>query len=179
MKSNKVPSVSSWRLARSVLPDSLAEMKRDGLRGNEGIVLWLGHKGNGLAEVTHLVSLRGSGISKSPVNLTIDAWLINDVTDIALQLGVRLIGQIHSHGPGFGTDLSYSDRSYGVAVPGYLSVVAPDYALRPSTLWSDCGVFVYEKGIGYKRLRIREFKQRFQFIATCKPPMLVVGEESQ
>lgn len=170
------PPILIWRIPRSVLPDSFAEMKKDGLRGKEGIVLWLGHKINGQAEVTHLVSLRGKGITRSSANLRIDSSVVNDVTDLAIELGVILVGQIHSHGHGFGTNLSYSDRSYGVSVPGYLSVVAPDYALRPSTRWSHSGIFVYEKGAGYRRLSTSEVKQRIQFVAMVRPPLLVVGE---
>ncbi|MER3406785.1 MAG: hypothetical protein C4289_17785, partial [Chloroflexota bacterium] len=84
----------------------------------------------GQAEITHVVGLRGPGVIKRPDFLRIEPWLLNDVTDLAIDLGVVLVGQVHTHGPGYGTDLSMTDRTYGIAVPFYISVVAPDYGLR-------------------------------------------------
>ena len=54
-----------------------------------------------------------------------------------------LVGQIHSHDRSYGVDLSWVDIKYGLSVPYYLSVVAPDYALNPETVWDDCGTHIY------------------------------------
>jgi len=177
MKTTCFPAVSEWIFPETVLPDSLAEMAADGLVGNEGVVLWLGHKGQGRTEVTHLVALRGQEITKLPDFLRIESSLINDVTDIAIDLGVSLVGQIHSHGRWYGTDLSVTDITYGFAVPFYLSVVAPDYALRSATSWKDCGVHVFEPGSGYRRLNIEEIRRRIRVVSGNKAPLLKVGEE--
>jgi proteasome lid subunit RPN8/RPN11 len=168
------PPVLKWRVPSSLLTDSIKEMKEDGLLGNEGIVLWLGRRNQGQAEITHLVSLRCKGVIRSPANLKIDSSVINDLTDIAVKRGVILIGQIHSHGPGYGIELSYSDRTYGVAVPGYLSVVAPDYALRQLIRWNDCGVFVYENEAGFKSFNSREIKRRITLVTDIKPTLITI-----
>ncbi len=177
MKPNYFPTVLSWQIPRSVLSYSLAEIKKDGLHGNEGIVLWLGHRHNGQAKVTHLVALRGEGITRGPASLRIESKLLNDVTDVAIDLGVVLVGQIHSHGPGFGTALSYSDRTLGFAFPDYLSIVAPDYALNKSTPLNKCGIFVFERSFGFRCLSAIEIKQRIKLVAGSKPPTLTIGEE--
>jgi hypothetical protein len=177
MNSNIFPAISKWRVPSSLLEESISEMKEDGLLGREGIVLWLGHRKRGLAEITHLVTLRCNGVTKSPANLKISSRVFNDLTDIAINLRVILIGQIHSHGPGYGIELSYSDRTYGIGVPDYLSVVAPDYALRPSTRWEDCGVFVYEKDSGFRCLNNREIKRRIQLTDT-DPTLITLDRKS-
>src|SRR3546814_10054305 len=76
---------------------------------------------------------------------------MNEVTDVAVDLGMTLIGQVHSH-PGTFVDLSIPDRKYGIKVPGFLSVVAPHYATRPGTSIANCGVHVFDRDRGYERL---------------------------
>lgn len=175
MKQSIFPPVKEWLIPTTVLPDSIAEMARDGLMGNEGIVLWLGRRLDGEATITHLVALRGPGVDKSAAFLRISTDLMNTVTDVAINLGVSLIGQIHSHGPFYGTDLSFTDIKYGIAVPDYLSIVAPDYSLNRATKLKDCGIHVFHAEEGYKRLSSSEFEHRFHMVPGDRPPMLQVG----
>ena len=132
-----------WRIGKNAYRASLVEMARDGAHGNEGVAMWLGHYEGDAAIITHVGVLRGRYVRKAPALLFIGSELINDLTDLAIAQGVRLIGQIHSHGPRFGTHLSETDRKFGIAVPGLLSLVAPDYALRPDTPITQCGVHVF------------------------------------
>lgn len=171
------PAIKKWIIPESAIIDSFKEMARDGKSGNEGITLWLGKRSEGHAQVTHLVALRGSGIIKKPAVLIIEPDLFNSVTDITIELNVALIGQIHSHGPWHGTDLSVTDMRYGLSVPFYLSVVAPDYALKTKSDLSSCGVHVFEPGTGYRRLPPWEAHDRIQIIKGSKLPFLTVGEE--
>lgn len=171
------PSIKKWVIPASAILDSLKEMAFDGAIGNEGIVLWLGNRLKGIAEVTHLVGLRGPGVIKQPDLLRIESHLFNDVADVAIELGVSLLGQIHSH-EGFWVDLSWADSTYGVAVPYYLSVVAPHYAMRGDTDINDCGVHVFEPGRGYRRLPPNEVARRLNIGYGHKVPFLTVGEES-
>src|SRR5258707_12456532 len=177
MNATFFPSVEMWRLAEGVLEGSLQEMSNDGVHGNEGVVLWLGRRIQGQAEITHLVGLRGSGVTKRPDFLVISPWLLNEVADVALQLSVSLIGQIHTHGSGYGLDLSRTDRTQGIAVPHFLSVVAPDYGLRSDISITDCGVHVFEPGLGYRRLSMREVEQRVQVVPGPPPPLLLIGRD--
>ena len=177
MNATFFPSVEMWRLAEGVLEGSLQEMSNDGVHGNEGVVLWLGRRAQGQAEITYLVGLRGSGITKRSDLLVISSWVLNEVSDIALQLSVSLIGQIHTHGSGYGIDLSRTDRTRGIAVPHFLSVVAPDYGLRSDISIADCGVHVFEPGLGYRRLSLREVEHRVQVVPGSPAPLLLVGQD--
>lgn len=169
--------ISNWRIPETALVQSLREMAQDGLLGNEGVALWLGHRANGQADVTHLVGLRGSGVIKRPDQLVIHPQLVNEVTDLAIELGLVLVGQIHSHGELYGTDLSYADRNLGIKVPYFLSLVAPDYALRPQTPLEECGVHLFEPARGFRRLSPSEVVRRLVVVPGAPLPFSTVGEE--
>jgi len=165
---------AEWRISRSVFEGSLAEMARDGAIGVEGVAMWLGHNDGTNAVIDHFAVLRGEGVRKGPALLLISSSLINELTDVAIENDGRLIGQIHAHGPGYGTDLSETDRRYGLAAPGMLSIVAPDYALRTQTGLEDCGVHLFRPGTGWIRLDGGQIARRFQFIEDdFKSPLIV------
>jgi hypothetical protein len=149
---NFFPKVETWSVPETLLQASLAEMSQDGVRGNEGICLWLGTREGGIARIDTLVSLRGPRIHKSPANIQIEPELMRDVHHAAQELGLVLVAQIHSHGEYYGIDLSPVDLLYGISVPYFLSIVAPDYAMNPKTSWDDCGVHIFLPGKGYIRL---------------------------
>jgi hypothetical protein len=171
------PPVRMWNIPATVLSASLAEMAGDGVRGNEGIMLWVGRRWDSIAEITHLIALRGPGVSKRPDHIHIESWLFNEITDVVIELNAVLIGQIHSHGPGATTALSDTDRAYGISAPYYLSVVAPGYGLRSTTGLQECGVHVFEPGSGYRCLSATEGAERLHVIAGPSLPVLTVGEE--
>jgi hypothetical protein len=169
--------IATWRLPESALAASCREMARDGVAGNEGVALWLGRRGDGQAEITHVVALRGPGVLKRPDQLVIRPHLLNEVTDLAIELDVMLVGQIHSHGELYGTDLSYADHTFGIKVPYFLSLVAPDFALRPHTRLEDCGIHVFEPGSGFRRLHTVEAADRIRLMPSSPVPVLTVGQE--
>lgn len=167
--------IENWILPEFAITESIREMARDGKKKHEGIVLWLGKRSDEKATVSHLVLLRGQGIVKEPNFLRIESWLLNEVTDVTIDLGVAIIGQIHSHGAKYGTNLSFSDRKYGIAVPYYLSIVAPSYAMKKNIQITDYGIHLFEQGIGYRRLSVAEIKKRIMIIPNGKLPVLTVG----
>ena len=176
MNNKYFPIVERWSLPAAALHESIVEMSRDGVRGNEGVVLWLGRRTNGEAHVSHIVALRGDNVIKGPDQLILKESIFAAVTDVAIDIGVSLIGQIHSHGPGYGVDLSPTDRMYGVSVPYYLSLVAPDYAMRPNTTLLECGVHVLRPGDGFIRLGPAEIKARVRLTTEPLAKMIIVGE---
>ena len=164
-----------WRVGKHVFAQSLAEMARDGVMGNEGVAMWLGRYERNVAIISHLGVLRGRFLRKEPDLLMIGSELINDLTDLAIDNDVRLIGQIHSHGPKYGTNLSETDRRYGVAVPGMLSLVAPDYALRKGTTLVDCGVHLFLPGQGWRRFSDQEVTARLSLFDDDAASILTAG----
>jgi len=102
--------------------------------------------------------------------------VFNDVADVTIALGLVLIGQIHSHGPGWPLDLSPTDRTYGPAFPWYLSVVAPNYGLRSGIQIQECGVHVFETGSGYRRLALEEIRDRIHVLPDRSVDTVTIGE---
>ena len=140
--------------------------------------MWLGSRGEDVAVVTHVARLEGPGIRKGPDRLIISADLVNELTDAAIEHRLTLVGQIHSHGAWHSTDLSLTDKRYGIAVPGFLSIVAPDYALRPNTKMEDCGIHVFLPPAGWSRLSREQIGQRIVITPAVSVPLLVVGKAS-
>jgi len=87
---------------------------------------------------------------------------------------VRLLGQIHSHGPNYPLDLSATDREYGIKAPQYLSLVAPNYGNTafPIHTW---GVHVFVEGFGYSRLSQEEAEQRLCIVEGPHLSLLTAG----
>ncbi len=127
-----------------------------------------------MVTVSHVVTLRGPGIRKEPAYLSISTDLINEVADAALNNNAFLVGQIHSHGEGYGVNLSDTDKRHGFSVPGYLSAVAPDYAMRPNTRIGDCGFHLYQEG-KWHRLSTMEVWSRIQLVDEPTRIIQVVG----
>jgi len=171
------PYVARWSIPAAVFEASLAEMARDGARGNEGVAFWLGVREGDEARVTHAVALRGMGVVRLPDHLSLPAAVLNEIADVTIALEVSLLGQIHSHGPGYGVDLSWVDHAQGIRVPWFLSVVAPDYAQRPMTRITDCGVHVFDPDRGYRRLTPADLAARIAVTDDDAPAIIVVGEE--
>lgn len=150
-----------WLLADGLFDAVLHELSIDGVRHREGVAFFLGRHAGPEAHVTHLIALRGESLVKREDHLHIPAALMNEVTDHMIAQDGVLLGQIHSHGPGYGVDLSYPDHYFGIRAPGFLSLVCPDFGLRPDTHLEDCGVHVFEAPRGFRRMRGGEICQRF------------------
>jgi hypothetical protein len=147
------PDISKWVIPDDAWKTAFQEMASDGIKGTEGICLWLGQRRqSGIASITHCVLLRGPKITREPYNITIDPVLMREVHERAKEMELVLIGQIHSHAHDVGVDLSYVDRRYGIRVPGYLSIVAPSFCSIVNTGLQKCGVHVYTEKKGYVRL---------------------------
>jgi proteasome lid subunit RPN8/RPN11 len=162
-----------WRIPQAAIEDSLDEMALDGAKGTEGIVLWLGKDNDDIADITHLVRLRGPLVVKRKEYINIHSALLNDVADIAIEHGLRLLGQVHSHPPGYSVDLSPTDRMYGIQVPFYLSLVAPDFA-RTSAPVHNWGVHIYTAEAGYIRADQEKTRRCLQLTDGLRPPMFTV-----
>jgi proteasome lid subunit RPN8/RPN11 len=168
----------SWILPDFVWRQSFDDMAIDGLRGCEGVALWLGRVENEIAIATQVVLLRGHGVLKRPFQLAISADLMNRVSDVALEKGLFLVGQIHSHSPLASTDLSNPDRYLGITEPGYLSLVAPNFAQAPSARLEDCGVHVHEGESGWRKLHVPEIRARFEQPSVTPVPALIVSSDT-
>lgn len=144
--------VNKWILPAQAFMHSMAEMAIDGKEGNEGVALWLGTHAGDVASISHVVVLRGPGVTRRPQLLVMDDSVLNAITDVCIQMKLVLVGQIHSHGPQGWVELSRTDKTEGIRSPFYLSAVAPYYAQREGIRPTDCGFHVCDINSQFHRL---------------------------
>jgi len=170
MKSGTLPQ--KWIFPQGAIELAFAEVARNGMRGEEGIALWLGARHDHSMLITHVVHLHMKNVVRDRLHIQLDTSVMSDVMDVCISAGRTLVAQIHGH-PGTFTDLSVVDLAGGIEVPGYLSIVAPYYGTRYDATMQTCGVHVCEPAAGYRRLSPAEQAERL-VISTEQSVELVV-----
>ncbi len=150
----------TWTLPKDLLSASVRVMRPQGALGNEGLGLWFGTADGDDVSVTHLVELHGRGFTSAPLQLRLSWRAMSTLTNLAAELDVYLVGQIHSH-PGQMLDLSEVDKEFGIRCQDYLSLVCPHYAQCDIKTVDECGVHVFEAGY-YRRLARHEVAVRIK-----------------
>lgn len=131
-------------VAEVVVPRSLAErtqaaLRAAGLTGNEGLVAWSGVQDGARFEVrTASVPLQRGIRTPDGVCVVVDADELHRLNVDTFKRGERLFAQVHSH-PGRAYHSEMDDRCAIVTSPGSLSLVVPDFAVRPFAL-GECAV---------------------------------------
>lgn len=175
---NFFPKINRWTIPTNALEQSIADMAADGRNGNEGTCFWLGQRGRAEAEISDVFFLRGGGVRKSPRNVRVSAELMREVHERAQELGLILLGQIHSHSALCGVDMSASDHAFGISVPFFLSIICPNYAQNPMTTIRECGVHVFLPGKGYVRLSEEQVERKMLFVPGQMARTSIIGEKA-
>jgi len=132
-------------VAEVVLPAVLAErtqasLREAGGRGNEGLVVWSGVQNASTFAVKSVSVPRQRGIQTAEgVCVVVDGDSLHEVNVATFGRGERLFAQVHSH-PGRAYHSPMDDRYAVVTSPGCLSLVVPDFAVRPFSV-AECAVF--------------------------------------
>ncbi len=130
---------------RVVVPLEIAEKTQSHLRaagrgGNEGLALWSGVQEGSTFAVTTLVTPPQRAIrSPEGICVVVDGDALHKVNVETFRRGERLLAQVHSH-PGRAYHSPMDDRYAVVTSPGALSLVIPDFAVRPFDL-GECAAF--------------------------------------
>lgn len=169
-----------WSIPRVLWQQTFRELAQDGVRGCEGICLWLAPLSetpaiDGAAlQFTRGAILRGPLVRRHALSIAIDPELLSELTDVLDCEGLILAGQVHGH-PGEFVDLSEVDKAMGFRVPGFLSVVSPYYGVRLETRLVHCGFHEFIGRTGYRRLPPAEVAQRIRVVEVAVREPLVVG----
>ncbi len=128
---------SGFEAIRSVtVPLALAEATQRSLRaagreGNEGLALWSGiQDGTSFAVRTLTTPEQRALRSAEGVCVVVDGNALHEVNVAVFKRGERLLAQVHSH-PGRAYHSAMDDRYAVITSPGALSLVVPDFAVRP------------------------------------------------
>src|SRR5258708_11476177 len=116
------PPIERWVVAEQVLAGTLEGVRSAGRLGREAGVFWLGRRDE-MAQISAVVVLRGVGVEELPNCWRVSPEVFGAVTRWATPRNLCLLGVAHIHLGGVRPVLSWTDRSFGVRVPGVLSVV--------------------------------------------------------
>jgi hypothetical protein len=152
----------TWDLPRDLIAQSVNVMRPYGAIGHEGLALWFGDDHGDTVQITHLIVPHGPGLVTHPYHLSLSLRAIARLTGLSGRLERYWAGQIHSH-PGREVRLSDLDKTMGVQVQDYLSMVCPHYAQYPVEDVRQCGVHIYDHG-AYRQFAPSEVVSRIRVI---------------
>lgn len=125
---------------RVVLNDGQNFLRAAGATGREGMVLWVGRREGATFSVTNLVVPQQRGLrTRDGVCVIVDADELRRLNLELYKHNLQLIAQVHSHpSHAFHSD---TDDEFAIArTIGALSLVVPDFAIRPFSL-HDCATY--------------------------------------
>jgi hypothetical protein len=137
-------------VARVVLPIAIAEetqrsLRAAGLVGNEGLVVWSGVQDGSMFHILTATVPRQRGIRTAEgVCVVVDGDALHQLNVDTFKRGERLFAQVHSH-PGRAYHSAMDDQYAVITSPGGLSLVVPDFAVRPFRV-AECAVYQLARG---------------------------------
>lgn len=130
---------------RQVMDDGQNFLRAVGATGREGMVLWVGRREGPTFTVTNLVVPEQRGLrTRDGVCVIVDADELRRLNLELYQHSMQLVAQVHSH-PGRAFHSSTDDEFAIARTIGALSLVVPDFAVRPFSL-SDCATYRLSAG---------------------------------
>ncbi len=133
-------TVSEVVLPRTLADGTQASLREAGMSGNEGLVVWSGVQEDATFVVRTVTVPRQRGIrTRDGVCVVVDGAGLHELNVATFSRGERLFAQVHSH-PGRAYHSPMDDRYAVVTSPGCLSLVVPDFAVRPFNV-ADCALF--------------------------------------
>lgn len=152
----RYPTVRGWVVAEALLRATLDGLRKAGAFRRESGAFWLGSR-EAEARVSAVVFPRGPGVKEAPGLWRVSPEVFGAITRWAVPLRLCLLAVVHTHIGGGDPFLSWTDRTFGVRVPGVLAVVIPRGGKDPEYLhW---GWYVFDKD-DYRQLSNSEITER-------------------
>jgi len=116
------PMIENWVFAAGLLQATLGGVRVGGQFRKESGAFWLGIR-EPAARVSAVVFPRGPGVKEAPGFWRVSPEVFGAVARWAVPLGLCLLGVVHTHVGNTAPFLSWTDRRFGVRVPGVLAIV--------------------------------------------------------
>lgn len=163
------PPIERWLVPEAVWTATLDGVVPLGKRGLESGAFWLGTRSR-LARIEAVVLPSGVGVEEHPYQWRVSPEVFGVITRWGKAQGLTLLGIAHTHIAGVPVELSPSDRTRSVQVPGMLAVVIGNGGL--DKVFTDWGWFVY-KTDDYDRIPRRDLLSRIRIaegthVQVCK-----------
>lgn len=159
------PTLTNYTVHADLLDATATFLRERGLKGVEGVVLWLGRVLTDTdAEIVEAYipaqkayrSVHGLAVSVDRTDLS---RLIRE-----LPHGLFVLARVHSHGEE-AYHSSTDDHNMLIAHPGAISIVVPHFAADGLDLLR-CSVNELVHGSGWRELSVEEVKERFTTLTT-------------
>lgn len=138
--SGSLTIVNEVLVPQRVVDATQTHLRAAGRRGLEGMALWAGRQDGACFEVTDAVIPRQQGHrTDHGLAVSVPGVELHRINMLLHRAGLRLVAQVHSHP----TEAFHSDTDdrYAIATAlGCLSLVVPDFAVRPFAL-HDCAAY--------------------------------------
>jgi len=152
------PPVDQWVIAEGVFRQTLDGVRLIGQSEKEAGAFWLG-KREAVAEIFSMVLPHGLGVEEQRGRWTVSPEVFGAITRWAKPRNLCLLAVAHTHLRGVPPILSWSDRNFGIRVPGMLAVVIGNGGGDSDHLkW---GWHVFEE-VDYRQLSQREIGERIR-----------------
>lgn len=164
--SDRVPAtLTNYTVPAELLDATAIFLRERGLKGVEGVVLWLGRALTGTdAEIVQAyIPAQKAYRSEHGLAVAVDRA---DLSRLIRELphGLFALARVHSHGKE-AYHSSTDDRNMLIAHPGAISIVVPHFAVDGLDLLR-CSVNELIHGSGWRELSVEEVKQRFTTLTT-------------
>ena len=153
------PPVEQWTVGEGFPQATLEGVRTPGQFGRESGAFWLGRREhNALASA--LVFPRGAGVLEARGLWRVSPEVFGAVTRWAVPRMLCLLAVAHTHVGGLPPLLSWTDRNFGVRVPGMLAIVIGNGGNELNYLrW---GWYVFGRN-DYRRMSRSEITKRLTF----------------
>jgi proteasome lid subunit RPN8/RPN11 len=136
--------LATVRAPRAVIDATQGHLRASGRRGLEGMALWAGHiEGDQFLVREAIIPLQQGHRTEHGLAVSVPGEELHRINMYLHRQGLRLVAQIHSHP----TEAYHSDTDDRFAIAtalGCLSIVIPDFAVRPFSL-DDCAAYRLSK----------------------------------
>jgi hypothetical protein len=147
--------VTTVVLPKGVADHTHQQLRRIGLRRAEGIALWIGRRDTSCFNITHsIIPAQRAVRSDSGLCAIVPPEELHRINMWLYQEKRSLFAQVHTHPTG--AYHSDTDDAFPIATTvGCLSVVIPDFAIRPFLL-RDCAIYRLENDSVWRELGFAE-----------------------
>ena len=126
--------VTRVHLPRRLIESAMDHLRHVGRQGCEGFAVWAGTLNSPDFEVTHTIIPQQKAIrSRDGICVVVEPDGLHQLNVWLYENGCTLLAQIHSH-PGEAYHSGTDDDFPVVTIVGGLSLVVPDFAIRPFSL---------------------------------------------
>jgi hypothetical protein len=152
------PPIDQWVVSERVFQCTLEGVWPAGRCGRESGAFWLGRREK-TSQISAVVLPRGAGVEERPNCWRVSPEVFGAITRWATPQGLCLLAVVHTHVRGVPAFLSWTDRNFGVRVPGVLAIVIGGGGDEYD--YHNWGWYVFE-GDDYRRFSQSEIGERLK-----------------